>query len=122
MKSRDIILVAMSLFVLAGCASAPKTSDVAVQLGMSRSDLRLSFGVPLRIEPAASGGETWYYSFKAWKTHPVYASGTSESFGETTSYASAGLQWSEETKEEPIYVSSAGYVIDPLPDGKVVQK
>lgn len=122
MKTRDIVLAALSLFLLAGCASFPETSDTAVQLGMSRDNLRFHFGEPLRIEPVPAGGEDWYYRFVSWKTRPTSESGTSEAFGERTSYISVGLETTRENEEQPIHVSPEGYVIEPLPDGKVVGK
>ncbi len=122
MKTRYIILLALSLFALAGCESLPETSDIAVRRGMTRDDLKLHFGEPLRIEAAASGGEDWYYRFVSWKTTPTGESGTSVDPGGTTSYVSVELQTSRDTGEQPIHVSSEGYVIEPLPNGKVVQK
>lgn len=65
MKLGYIVLVAISSFMLAGCASAPETVDIAVRSGISRNALRLHSGEPLRIDPAASGGEDWYYRFLA---------------------------------------------------------
>jgi hypothetical protein len=121
MKTRDIVLFAVSLFVLAGCASAPETADIALRLGMSRADLRYHFGEPLRIESSASGAKDWYYRFVSWQTHPTGATGTSDDFGERTSYVSVGLEFSRDTEERPIHISSDGYVIEPLPKGKVVR-
>jgi hypothetical protein len=121
MKTRDIILAAISLFVLAGCASAPETSDIALRLGMSRDDLKLYFGEPLRIEAGALGGEDWYYRFVAWNACPTGTTGTSVESGEVTSYVSVGLEFSKNAEERPIHVSSEGRVIEPLPKGKIVR-
>jgi hypothetical protein len=121
MKTAATALVALGLLLLAGCASAPETADIRVQAGMSRDDLRAYYGEPLRIQPGAAGGEDWYYRFVAWKARPTGESGTREDFGEKTSYASAGLSFSQETEEQPIHVSPAGYVRGPVPKGKVVK-
>jgi outer membrane protein assembly factor BamE (lipoprotein component of BamABCDE complex) len=122
MKTRGLALLAMSWFVLAGCESAPHTAVTAVQLGMSRSDLKLYFGEPLRIERVAPGGEDWYYRFAAWKARPTSEAGNRVDFGQNTSYVSVGVEVSKDTEEHPIHVSSEGYVIRPLPDGKVVKE
>jgi hypothetical protein len=120
MKTKDVLLICISLFMLAGCASGPEPADVAVRLGMSRDHLRLHFGEPLRIESAADGGEDWYYRFVSWKTHAIGESGTMGEYGERTSYVSVGLEFSKDPEECPIHVSAEGYVIEPLPNGKVV--
>jgi len=122
MKTGNLILAVISLWVLAGCASPPKPAVVPLQLGMSRADLRMYFGEPLRIEPAAGGGENWYYRFVSWKVHPAYETGVSVESGERTSYFSAGLQLGGETEERPVHVSPDGYVIRPLPAGKIAHK
>jgi len=89
---------------------------------MSRDDLRLHFGEPLRIEPGAFGGENWYYRFVGWKTRPTQDSGISTEFGEVTPYVSGGLDISKDTEEQPVHVGSGGYVVEPLPKGKIVHK
>lgn len=86
---------------------------------MSRTDLRVYFGEPLRIERGPWGGEDWYYRFAAWKTGPTGSTGTTEEFGERTSYVSVGLAFSKDTEERPIHLSAEGYVIEPLPKGRV---
>lgn len=111
--------MALSLGVFGGCATSPKTPDVAVHVGMSRSELKLYFGEPLRTEPAASGGENWYYRFITWKNGPTGSAGTFDDFGDRTSFASAGWSFTRETDEEPIHVSADGFVTDPLPRGKI---
>jgi hypothetical protein len=121
MKTGGVLLMALCLCVLAGCASAPKTARVAVRVGMSREELRLHFGEPLRIESAASGGEDWYYRFAQWETYPTGETGTTEDFGDRTSYVAVGLGFSKNTQEHAIHVSSEGRVIEPLPKGKVVK-
>ena len=71
MRKRRIVLVAIGLLLLAGCANPPRTSDIAVRVGMSREDLRLHFGEPLRIDAQAGGAEDWYYHFAQWETYPT---------------------------------------------------
>jgi len=88
---------------------------------MSRGDLKLYFGEPLRIEPATTGGENWYYRFVSWKPRPTSEAGTRVDFGQNTSYVSVGLVFSDDPQEHPIHVSSEGLVVGPLPDGKVVR-
>ena len=116
-----LVLVGTILLVLAGCESTPPTSDIAVRVGMSREDLRQCFGEPLRVEPAADGAENWYYRFVAWRAHPTGESGTSIENGELTAYSSAGLEFSKDPEEHPIHVSPQGFVVEPLPTGKVVK-
>ncbi len=121
MKTKGVILLAISLLALAGCASAPETSDIRVQTGMSRDDLRRYFGEPLRIEHAASGEEDWYYHFVSWKAGPMGPRGSNEEFGEPRSYATVGIDLSRPVTERAIHLSAAGYVIEPVPNGKVVK-
>ena len=40
MKTKGRVLLAIGLLILAGCASTPETSDIRVQAGMSRDDLK----------------------------------------------------------------------------------
>jgi hypothetical protein len=111
----------MSWFLLAGCASDPKHAYTSVLEGMSRNNLRYYFGEPLRIEPATSGGENWYYRFSSLRSKPVGASGKSEDFGEQTSYVSVGLEFSKQVEELPVHVSVEGFVVPPVPKGKVLK-
>lgn len=122
MKIKGVLFLALSLFILAGCASAPRTSDISVRSGMSREDVRRIFGEPLRIVPVALGNEDWYYRFVAWQSRPSQESGITTEFGQVTPYTSSGLEISKETVELPIHISSGGYVVDPLPQGKVVRQ
>ena len=110
----------MSLFLLAGCSTGPKAYST-VLAGMSRNNLRSFFGKPLRIEPTASGGEDWYYRFSSVHARAVGASGQTDDFGQQGSYASSGVEFSRQIKELPVHVSSEGFVIKPLPKGKVVK-
>jgi outer membrane protein assembly factor BamE (lipoprotein component of BamABCDE complex) len=124
MKTRYFVLIALSLLALTGCESLPETSDIAVRSGMSRDDLRLHFGEPLRVEPAGSGGEDWYYRFVTWSNGPAPESGATEDFrgGERISTVTVGWQVNRDSDERPIHVSSEGFVIEPLPNGKIVKK
>jgi hypothetical protein len=121
LRTNAVILAATTFLLLAGCATETRTADVAVRAGMSRVDLRAYFGEPLRIERNPSGGEDWYYRFIAWKTRPVGESGTREEFGERTSYVSVGLEFSRPIEERPVHVCAEGFVIGPVPTGKVVK-
>jgi hypothetical protein len=119
---KNIILAVLGGLVFAGCVFFQKTADTAVQSGMSRDELRLHFGAPLRIERTAAGGEDWYYCFVSWRTHPVSDAGTPDDFGEKSSYGSVGWQASRYTGEHPIHVSPEGYVMGPIPQGKVLKE
>ena len=112
----------MSLFLLVGCASEPKTESATVMPGMSRDDLKFYFGKPLRVEPAASGGEDWYYRFSSWNAQPTRTSGVSVESGQLTSYVSENLDVSRQVVELPVHVSAEGFVIGPVPEGKVVKR
>jgi len=122
MKTGYIVLAALSLWVFAGCSTGPKTTYSNVLEGMSRNNLRFYFGEPLRIEPNAAGGENWYYHFAAWKVKPVGESGTRDDFGEKTSYVSLGLSGSKEIEEHAVHVAADGFVVGPVPVGKVVKR
>ena len=91
---------------------------------MSRDDLKLHFGEPVRVEPVASGGEDWYYRFVSWSNGPAPESGATEDFrgGERISTVTVGWQVTRDSDVRPIHVSSEGYVIEPLPNGKIVRK
>src|SRR4051812_28453757 len=115
MKTKYIVLAVMSFFVLAGCSTTHETTYSTVLEGMPRSVLRADFGEPLRIEARASGGEDWYYRFSSWQSQPTGSSGTSNDFGERTTYVSAGLDFSKQIIELPVHVSSEGFVVPPLP-------
>ena len=88
---------------------------------MSRNDLLLRCGEPLRVEAATGGGESWYYRFTWWETHPTGVAETHEEFGDKTSSVSVGLNVSKSNEEQAIHLSSDGYVTEPLPRGKVVK-
>ena len=113
-------MAALSLCLLAGCASAPKRYSSVLE-GMTRHNLQYWFGQPLRIDHLASGGENWYYRFSSWQTMPVSESGTRDEFGQPTTYVSGGLVFSRRVDELPVHLSPDGYVIPPVPKGKVVK-
>jgi outer membrane protein assembly factor BamE (lipoprotein component of BamABCDE complex) len=116
------IVIALGIMVLAGCASAPGKKYAGVLEGMSRNNLRYYFGEPLRTEPAAGGGENWYYRFSSWNAQPASASGTTiDAAGQRTDYATAGLSFSKNTVELPVHLSADGFVVRPVPDGKVLK-
>lgn len=114
--------IALIWFCLAGCTTTPPLADHPIRLGMDRHELVLHCGAPLRVEPAAAGGENWYYRFALPKPGPTCSSGTTTEFGEKTSYASASWSLGGQTEERPVHMSSDGIVIEPLPGGKVVPK
>jgi hypothetical protein len=122
-KNWNSILVASTFLLTAGCATPPdNTSDVAVRVGMPRSELRLIYGEPLRIESNASGGEDWYYRFYAWSKAPTVSATVSENVGgNTISSTSESWQVGKGTEEEPIHLSPEGRVVEPLPSGKVIR-
>jgi hypothetical protein len=124
MKISDIIIVTGALVLFVGCASPPdNTSDIAVRVGMSRSELQVMYGQPLRIELNASGGQDWYYHFYSWGAgQTVTVSGeTTDADGNAVSSSSEDFQVGKGTIEEPIHVSAEGYVVGPLPSGKVLK-
>jgi len=121
MKTSCLVLAAISLFVFTGCASTRDKTYATVLEGMSRNVLRANFGEPLRIEPVAAGGEDWYYRFSSWQSQPSGSSGTQNDFGQQTTYATASVDFSKQVQELPVHVSSDGFVVPPLPGGKVVK-
>jgi outer membrane protein assembly factor BamE (lipoprotein component of BamABCDE complex) len=121
MKIRYTVLAALGLCLMAGCASNSKPAYASVMAGMSRNNLRFYFGEPSRVEPTAAGGETWYYRFSSWQAQPTGSSGTSDDFGQQTSYVSASVDFSKHIQELPVHISSDGFVIEPVPKGKVVK-
>ncbi len=122
MRIHQLILVAVSVAALIGCESTPETSSVLVRPGMTREQLKARFGEPLRVEPAASGGEDWFYKFLAWKARPSGETGVAVGTGGTESYVSATVEASKEAEERPIHISPDGYVIEPIPGGRIVKE
>jgi hypothetical protein len=124
MKMRNIILAAGASILLAGCATPPDNiSDIAVRIGMTTSELKVMYGEPLRVEPNGSGGEDWYYHFYSWGAGQTVtvSSQTTDAAGNTLDSSSKDLQVGKGTIEEPIHVSPEGYVVAPLPSGKVIK-
>jgi hypothetical protein len=121
MKVKNIILTALSLLLLTGCESPTQTSEIKLRLGMSRDEVKSYYGDPLRIEPAQSEGENWYYHFVSWDKHPTEEAGTREDTAGKTSYVSVGYEFTKNTEERPVHISTNGVVIEPLPEGKVVK-
>lgn len=120
MKIRNIWVVALSLCLLSGCASTPKTYSHVLE-GMSRNNLRFWFGEPLRVEHLASGGEDWYYRFSSLQTKPVGDASMKEDYGQQATIVSEGLEFSQHVEELPVHLSPDGFVIAPVPKGKVVK-
>ena len=121
MKTKGRVLATMSLLVLAGCSTRQETTYSTVIEGMPRGVLMANFGEPLHIEPGASGGEDWYYRFSSWQSQLTRSSGASNDFGQPTTYVSAGLAFSKQVVELPVHLSPDGFVVPPLPKGKVVR-
>jgi outer membrane protein assembly factor BamE (lipoprotein component of BamABCDE complex) len=118
------LFVALFLMLLAaGCStdSEQTVNNIRVQAGMSRDDLKLYFGEPLRVEPAATGGENWYYRFASWKADPEESSGISADDGTVNHYTSRSVTFSKSTEVYPVHISPVGLVVAPVPDGKVVR-
>jgi hypothetical protein len=120
MKLSHILSVAAGLCLLSGCVSAPKTYSTVLE-GMSRNNLRYWFGEPLRIEHPASGGEDWYYRFSSWQSRPVDNPGLKEDYGQQQTVVSGGLQFYQRIEDLPVHISPDGFVIPPVPKGKVVK-
>src|SRR5215469_17043308 len=123
MKIRSINLVAGVFILFAGCATAPdNASDIAVRVGMSRNELKAVYGDPLRIESTPYGGQDWYYHFYSWAKGPtVSVSETTDANGYPTTSTSEGWQVEKGPIDEPIHLSPQGYVVGPLPSGKVLK-
>ena len=117
------IIFALSIMILAGCATAPEEKYTSVLEGMSRNNLRYYFGEPLRVETTAAGGENWYYRFSSWKEETTGDSNTTmdPATGQRTDYVNTSLNFSKQTVELPVHVSADGFVVKPVPEGKVVK-
>lgn len=120
MKILSRLVVAISLCLLAGCESTPKTYTHVME-GMSRNNLRFWFGEPLRIESKAGGSEDWYYRFSSWESKPTGSSETRNDFGQQTTQVSAGLEFAQRVDELPVHLSADGFVVRPVPEGRVVK-
>jgi hypothetical protein len=113
------LLVAVAV---TACVSESASERPRVRVGMSREDLRLYFGQPLRIEPASSGGENWYYSFVSWSSPQVEATRPGDSLDPDISSVSLSVSSSRGEQERPVHLSADGYVTEPIPEGKLVRK
>ena len=111
------LLVALAL---TACVTEPER--LRVRIGMSRDDLRSCFGEPLRIERAASGGEDWYYSFVGWSAPQVDAAASRDIFDPTLSTVSVSVSSSRSTQDCPVHLSADGFVVEPIPDGKIASR
>lgn len=114
--------MAISLLALVGCETTPEVSSSEVHVGMTRERLRARFGEPLRIEPVTGGGEDWYYRFVTWQANPSGETGVAVGTGGTESYVSATVESSKEAMERPIHISPEGFVIEPIPRGKIIRE
>jgi hypothetical protein len=88
---------------------------------MSRDRLKSRFGEPIRVERLPSGGEDWYYSFASWRNPDIETSVNNDGLSRS---ASVSVTFSDQnsTQEHPIHVSPDGYVIEPLPVGRIIGK
>ncbi len=93
----------------------------ALYVGMSRERLKTRFGEPLRVEPTRLGGEDWYYSFVSWRTLEIDASASNEGPASSGSF-SVTISDQNSPQECPVHLSPDGYVVEPLPVGKIVGK
>lgn len=119
-RIRTLLFALGAIALLGGCATdSPSTAPEArVQLGMSRDDLKFYFGAPVRIEPVAGGGEKWIYRFRA---EPQSSTETTYDFSGKTTTSSVTWELGKEISEQPVHVSNAGFVIQPLPQAKMVK-
>lgn len=100
-------------------ACQTESSDRHVRLGMSRDALRAKFGEPSHIERNDSGGEDWYYTFRTWSKSEPGAETTRDAYTDTPRVDfSVTRTWT--TEEQPVHLSHDGYIIEPVPTGKIV--
>jgi hypothetical protein len=122
MKTSCAAAVALGLVLLAGCASQGRHGYSKVLPGMSRNLLRADFGEPVRITPAAAGGEDWYYRFSSLRVRPAAAAAdTTDDFGQRSSSISTSWDFSKQVEELPVHISADGFVVEPVPKGRVVR-
>lgn len=116
---KTMMAAVLGVWVLAGCASTPHAANDNVRLGMSRDELRAHFGEPLRIVKTPEGGEDWYYHFANhhWSST---SSTTNDDGGHTTTSYSSSWSISVGTVDRPVHIAFDGYVMGPLPEGKIV--
>lgn len=123
MKVRGLNFILASLLALlfAACADSPPVADSPVRTGLSRNDVLVRFGEPLRVEADGAGGEDWWYRFTWWETQPTGVTESHDEFGDRTSSVSVGLNISKPTEERPIHISPEGYVVEPVPKGRLIK-
>ena len=109
----------LALAALDGCVSDSDSPRPFV--GMSRDRLKSRLGEPIRVERLPSGGEDWYYSFASWRNPDIETSVNNDGLSRS---ASVSVTFSDQnsTQEHPIHLSPDGYVIEPLPVGKIIGK
>jgi hypothetical protein len=117
---RPFLFVLLAAAALTACVT--DSDRPRVRGGMSRDDLKFYFGKPLRIETVPSGGEDWYYSFAGWSTPQFDATASRDVLDPATSSVSVTASSSTGTRESPIHLSADGYVIEPIPDGRIVRR
>jgi hypothetical protein len=109
----------LAFAALNGCVSA--SDPPRPFAGMSGTRLKARFGEPLRIERTPSGGEDWYYSFASWR-HPDMDGSVSVAGASTAGSMSLTFSDQNYIQECPIHLSPEGYILEPLPVGKIVRK
>ncbi len=119
--SRPFVFISGLVFLLTACVS-DVPDPPRLRLGMSREDLRACYGEPLRIEPASSGGENWFYPFNGWSAPEIGGVAARDPWDPNVSSVSLTLSSSHGTHEAPVHVSPEGYVIEPIPAGKLVAR
>jgi len=117
---RSLFLL-LTIFTLAGCATdSDSPSQPTVHVGMSRDDLRLFFGPPIRIESQSSGGEDWIYTFRE-TPNPEVQTTVENNGADITRSTSATLHLSQK-HDAAIHLSADGHVIEPLPAGTIISR
>lgn len=114
-----LVILGVLFAGLAGCVT-DSSSHPTLRAGMSREDLRACFGPPLRVEAAPDGGENWFYLFSAWSPPQLGGAAERDPFDPNVSTVSVTMSSSHGTKECAVHLSAEGYVLDPIPAGKIV--
>ncbi|HZV36535.1 MAG TPA: hypothetical protein VFB72_18300 [Verrucomicrobiae bacterium] len=122
MKNGCAAAALIILLALTGCVDEPPASVNSICPRITRDDLRSRFGEPLRTEAAGPSGEIWYYRFVSWSNHPTGSSETVHDFNGQSSTVTVGWQFTRVSDERPVHISPDGYVIEPVPEGRIVQK
>lgn len=112
--------VLLTIAILSGCATDSEPTPITVHVGMSRDDLRLFFGSPIRIEPQPAGGENWIYTFRETPNPEIQT--TVENDGANQSRSTSATYHLSEKHEAAIHLSADGHVIDPVPEGKIIRR